>query len=183
MSGIIQKKTTPSGIASPAAGSVFMGIDDSGVFYTKNESGEIITYSSASGSTQPFAASVEAWRDAGSVWQPLGISDITLSLSKDPATFNVRCFISLNRGTQWGTVSVNAVTSGAGGWSLPISSITIEGNQTQGELAATFNQNVEGESVLVITITDGTYSITRKITVIVSGSGYYGGTGLGAILI
>jgi hypothetical protein len=49
MSGIIQKKTTPSGIASPATGSVFMGIDDSGVFYTKNESGDVTTYPTTSG--------------------------------------------------------------------------------------------------------------------------------------
>jgi hypothetical protein len=49
MSGIIQKKSTPSGIASPAAGSVFMGIDDSGVFYTKNESGTVTTYPTTSG--------------------------------------------------------------------------------------------------------------------------------------
>jgi hypothetical protein len=49
MSGIIQKKTTPSGIASPATGSVFMGIDDSGVFYTKNESGTVTTYPTTSG--------------------------------------------------------------------------------------------------------------------------------------
>jgi hypothetical protein len=49
MSGIIQKKSTPSGIESPVAGSVFMGIDDSGVFYTKNESGTVTTYPTTSG--------------------------------------------------------------------------------------------------------------------------------------
>ena len=49
MSGIIQKKSTPSGIASPATGSVFMGIDDSGVFYTKNESGTVTTYPTEGG--------------------------------------------------------------------------------------------------------------------------------------
>lgn len=49
MSGIIQKKSTPSGIASPVAGSVFMGIDDSGVFYTKNDSGTVTTYPTTSG--------------------------------------------------------------------------------------------------------------------------------------
>ena len=49
MSGIIQLKSTPSGIASPSAGSVFMGVDTSGVFYTKDESGTVTVYPTEGG--------------------------------------------------------------------------------------------------------------------------------------
>lgn len=49
MSGIIQRKSTPSGIASPSADSVFMGVDTSGVFYTKDESGTVTVYPTEGG--------------------------------------------------------------------------------------------------------------------------------------
>lgn len=49
MSGIIQRKSTPSGIASPSAGSVFMGVDTSGVFFTKDESGTVTVYPTEGG--------------------------------------------------------------------------------------------------------------------------------------
>lgn len=49
MSGIYQRKSTPSGIASPSADSVFMGVDTSGVFYTKDESGTVTVYPTEGG--------------------------------------------------------------------------------------------------------------------------------------
>jgi hypothetical protein len=49
MSGIIQRKSTPSGIALPSAGSVFMGVDTSGVFFTKDESGTVTVYPTEGG--------------------------------------------------------------------------------------------------------------------------------------
>lgn len=57
MSGINQKKSNPNSVASPKAGSVFMGFNNSGVFYTKNESGTVTVYGSGGGGIESITYS------------------------------------------------------------------------------------------------------------------------------
>lgn len=92
MSGIIQLKSTPSGITSPSAGSVFMGVDDSGVFFTKDESGTVTVYPTEGGIfTGGTVSSLSATTLSSTILnvgpsELLGFSSIdNLSLSGDPA--------------------------------------------------------------------------------------------------
>ena len=57
MSGINQKKSNPNSVVSPKAGSVFMGFNNSGVFYTKNESGTVTVYGSGGGGIESITYS------------------------------------------------------------------------------------------------------------------------------
>ena len=57
MSGINQKKSNPNSVVSPTAGSVFMGFNNSGVFYTKNESGTVTVYGSGGGGIESITYS------------------------------------------------------------------------------------------------------------------------------
>lgn len=145
------------------------------------------------GAADAFAVSVELWLVelviAEGKWTPLGILPLTIFAKSEIWASRFYGVITLNRGTQWGNVQVELSTLGAGALKLgkQPASVTITAGQSQVEFYAELNRSFVGESVLEIAVSDGTESITHKVTVViatpvVSGS-YYGGTGLGEKLL
>lgn len=155
--------------------------------------GNLVYLEGISGASAPFAASVDiqprSFLSPLTPQPPIGVLDKTSTLSQGPIDYHYDGLITLNRGTQWGDITATITTGGAGAFIVPGPSPrveTIPASQCQKEFGFTLNQNVPGTSTLVISISDGTYTITRSATVIIievpviSG---YGGKGLGVELL
>lgn len=151
--------------------------------------GNLVYLEGISGASAPFAASVDIQPRFFPLEPPIGVLDKTSTLSLGPQEYPYDGLITLNRGTQWGDITATITTGGAGAFIVPGPSPrveTIPASQCQKEFGFTLNQNVPGTSTLVISISDGTYTITRSATVIIIGvpviSGY-GGKPLGVGLL
>jgi hypothetical protein len=148
---------------------------------------------SVSSGADAFAASVQSWgyrspHTGEPIWTPQGLWNFSVSAPQMPQSLFCFALVTLNRGTQWGNVTVNASISGTGIKMNGPSTITIHQGQCQGALSFSASLFSVGVSVLTLEITDGVHTETRTLTLnviapAVSGGYYGGGSGLGERLI
>lgn len=119
---------------------------------------------------QPFAASIDVWYANNLTpeqWEPIGMLDLTRTQAAAPDTYRIGFFITVSRGTDWGILTVSTSETGTGFSSVMVLG-DIAATQISSIVRANYDFSIVGTSTLQITISNGTYSISRTLTITVN---------------